>query len=92
MWWRGWRIGFGGDEHLQRVGELRRAVIKCQQRTPVGRELNQALMLFVGERRVQHFLQRLNLARQAAVLAVDQDGDEGGIWLGDGENSFSSLP
>ena len=49
-------------------------------------------MLFVGERRVQHFLQRLNLARQAAVLAVDQDGDEGGIWLGDGENSFSSLP
>jgi hypothetical protein len=49
-------------------------------------------MLFVGERRVQHFLQRLDLARQAAVLAVDEHGDQGWIWLGDGENSFSSLP
>ena len=38
-------------------------------------------MLFVGERRVQHLLQRLDLARQAAVLAVDKHGDQGGIWL-----------
>ena len=36
--------------------------------------------------------QRLDLARQAAVLAVDEHGDQGWIWLGDGENSFSSLP
>ena len=49
-------------------------------------------MLFVRERRVQHPLQRLDLARQSAVLAVDEHGDQGGIWLGDGENSFSSLP
>ena len=49
-------------------------------------------MLFVGERRMQHPLQRLDLARQAAVLTVDEHGDQGWIWLGDGENSFSSLP
>ncbi len=71
---------------------FRGAVVKGQQRTPVGGQLDQALMLFVRERRVQHFLQRLDLARQAAVLAVDEHGDQGWIWLGDGENSFSSLP
>ena len=49
-------------------------------------------MLFVGERRVQHPLQRLDLARQAAVLAVDEHGDQGGIWLGDGKGSLSLLP
>ena len=45
-------------------------------------------MLLVGERRVQRFLQRLDLARQAAVLAVDEHGDQGGIWLGDGNGSL----
>ena len=67
-------------------------VVKGQQRTPVGGQLDQALMLLVGERRVQRFLQRLDLARQAAVLAVDEHGDQGWIWLGDGENSLSFLP
>ena len=33
------------------------------------------------EPRVHRFLQRLDLARQAAVLAVDEHGDQGGIWL-----------
>jgi hypothetical protein len=49
-------------------------------------------MFPVRERRVQHLLQRLDLARQAAVLAVDEHGDQGGIWLGDGDNSLSFLP
>ena len=49
-------------------------------------------MLFVGERHVQHLLQRLDLARQAAVLAVDEHGDQDGIWLGDGNYSLSLLP
>ena len=44
--------------------------------------------LLVGERRVQRFLQRLDLARQAAVLAGDEHGDQGGIWLGDGNGSL----
>ena len=43
-------------------------------------------MLFVGERRVQHPLQRLDLARQAAVLAVDEHGDQGWIKCGCGGN------
>ena len=37
---------------------------------------------------MQHLLQRLDLARQAAVLAVDEHGDQGGIWLGDGNDSL----
>ena len=49
-------------------------------------------MLLVGERRAQHSRQRLDLARQAAVLAVDEHGDQGWIWLGDGGNSLSFLP
>jgi hypothetical protein len=28
----------------------------------------------------------------ASVLAVDEHGDQGWIWLGDGENSLSFLP
>ena len=46
-------------------------------------------MLFVGERRVQHPLQRLDLARQSAVLAVDEQGDQGWIWLGDSDRSLN---
>lgn len=37
---------------------------------------------------MQHLLQRLDLARQAAVLAGDQDDDQHGIWLGDGNDSL----
>ena len=64
-----------------RVGQFRCAIVKGQQRTPVGGQLGQALVLLVGERRVQHLLQRLDLARQAAVLAVDEHGYEADIKL-----------
>lgn len=53
-----------------------------------GGQLDQSLVLFVRERRVQHFLQRLDLARQATVLAVDEHGDQGRIWLGYGNDSL----
>lgn len=43
------------------------------------RQLDQTQVLLVGELHVQHPLQRLDLARQAAVLAVDEHGDEAGI-------------
>lgn len=45
-------------------------------------------MFLVGKRRAQHLLQRLDLVRQAAVLSVDEHGDQGGIWLGDGNDSL----
>jgi hypothetical protein len=40
---------------------------------------------------VQHSLQRLDLARQAAVLAVDEHGDQGRIGLGDGDGNDSLV-
>ena len=80
------------DERFKCVGQLRCAVIEGQQRTPVDGQLDQALVLLVGVRPEQHFLQRLDLARQAAVLAVDEHGDQGWIWLGDGDNSLPFLP
>ena len=67
----------------------RGAVVKGQQCTPVGSQLDQALVFLVGERRVQHLLKRLDLARQAAVLAVDEHGDQGGIWLCDNGHSLN---